>query len=162
MTGIRTAALVGVVTAASSLVLLSVAAAEPATTRQRISMTGIFDTETGRGTWKLIPLTAGPLKQDSGTLTGSGTIGPKLLRNGQRITVIVGGDTLTSKRGGFGVSQRIESTDVGNRYSADIGTWEIRGGVGAYEGVTGKGRAAAVGLPNGKLLVNQEGWVTTP
>lgn len=135
-------------------------AATGATVKQRISLVGAFSTLKGTGTWRLVPLTPGPLGPDSGTLTGSGSIGPKAIRNGQRVVVITGGDTLTGKHGAFAVTQQVESTAVGRRYTADVGSWSLRGGTGVYERVTGKGRFAAVGLPNGTVLINQEGWIT--
>jgi hypothetical protein len=144
---------------AAGLLTIGTASSAPVAKKQRISLVGTFSTLTGTGTWRLVPLTPGPLEADSGTLTGSGSTGPTTFRNGQRVVVITGGDTMTGKRGAFAVTQSVESTNVGRRYSADIGTWSLRGGTGAYEGLTGKGRFAAVGLPNGTLLVNQEGWV---
>ena len=155
-------ALAAAISIAIPAVEASFATTQPTTVKQRISLVGTFSTLTGSGTWRLIPLTPGPLERDSGSLTGSGSAGRTILRNGQRVTIITGGDTLTGKRGLLAVSQRVESTDVGRRYSADVGTWRLKGQLGAYKGVTGTGRFAAVGLPNGTIIVNQEGWVTVP
>ena len=74
------------------------------------------------------------------------------------MTAIAGSDTMTGKLGTFVVSQKIVSTDVGDRYSADIGTWKFVRGTGAYKSVTGGGRFAGVGLPSGNtVLINEEG-----
>ena len=143
-----------------ALTAASVASGGPAAAKQRVSFVGTFNTNTGSGNWRLIPLSAGPLKPDSGTLSGSGNIVRRLVRNGQRVDLIVGGDSLTGRHGAFGISQRVESTDVGRRYSADIGTWTFTSGVGVYARVSGGCRCAAVGLPSGVVLVNQEGWLT--
>src|SRR3954454_5341468 len=121
-------------------------AARPGPQSSASRSVGTFDTNTGAGTWRLVPLTKGPLKADSGTISGSGKIVGRSLRNGQRVTLIEGGDTLLGKRGSFGISQNVTSTEVAPGISADIGTWRFHAGIGAYERVSGGGRFAAVAL----------------
>ena len=157
---IRRITAVAVLLAFASATLLSVAAAGPQLTKQRVSILATFNVQTGFASWELIPLTRGPLKRDSGTSNGGGSFGRTTLIKGQRVTPIVGSDRNTGKRGTFDTHQTLVSTDVGSRYSADIGTWKLMKGTGAYKGVTGGGRFAAVGLPGGTVIINQEGWVT--
>lgn len=156
----HTTALVVLLACVSAFVLLSVASAGSNATKQRISFLQTFDPATGAGSWKLIPLSPGPLKADSGTQKGYGTASAEALRNGQRVIPIVGSDNMSGKRGTLVISQRLVSTAVGSRYTADIGTWKFVSGTGAYQSMTGGGRFAGVGLPGGKVIINQEGWVT--
>lgn len=160
MTIRRTTALVVLLAGVSAVVLLSVASAGSQATKQRISFLQVFDPTTESGSWKLVPLSPGPLKADSGGQKGGGKVGAQTLRNGQRVLPIVGSDKMTGKRGTLVISQSLVSTGVGRRYTADIGTWKVVSGTGAYEGMTGGGRFAGVGLPGGKVIINQEGWVT--
>jgi hypothetical protein len=156
----RTTALVVLLACASALVLLSVASAGSRATKQRISFLQTFNVQTGAGTWKLIPLSPGPLEADSGKQNGDGAAGASVLRNGQRVTPISGSDRMTGKQGTLVISQNLVSTNVGKRYSADIGTWKFVSGTGAYKALSGGGRFAGVGLPGGIVIINQEGWVT--
>ena len=158
MTIRRTTALVLLLACASAVLLLSVASAGPKGKKQCVSFLMNFNPSTETATWRLVPLTAGPLKSDSGSSTGGGSIGDVLLSNGQRVTPINGSDMMTGKHGTLLVSQKLVSTNVGNQYSADIGTWKFVRGTGAYKNVTGGGRFAGVGLPSGDtVLINQEG-----
>ena len=155
---IRRITALAVLLACASAVLLSAASAGSKATKQCVSFLVNFNPETETASWQLIPLSRGPLKRDSGSSTGTGTIGALSRLNGQRVTPIAGSDTMTGKLGTFVVSQKIVSTDVGDRYSADIGTWKFVRGTGAYKSVTGGGRFAGVGLPSGNtVLINEEG-----
>jgi hypothetical protein len=154
---LRIAVLLSLLTVA--VVASAVAAAVPEG-KQRIAIEGTFDTETGKSTWKLIPLTAGPLIADSGTGQGSGDVKKPHLRNGQSVIPITGDDLLNGKRGSIVLEERVESRSVGRGYSADVGTWTFTGQLGAYAGYRGGGGFAGVGLPNGKLLLRAEGFVS--
>ena len=87
---------------------------------------------------------AGPLKKDSGTLVGAGKLLPPVIRNGQKVTVIIGKDVHTGKRGNFVLTQRVTSVLAARGDTADTGTWKFQMGTGAYKGVTGGGGFAAV------------------
>jgi hypothetical protein len=131
-------------------------------TKQRIAIEERFNTVTGKGTWRVIPLTPGPITRQSGTLTVSGGFAGTAMRNGGRVTLIIGRQTLTGKNGTITLSQKVDTTDVwvGSGYSADVGTWKLTGSTGAYAGLEGGGRFAGVGLLNGMVFARQEGWVT--
>jgi hypothetical protein len=144
----------------AAVVAASVAAGGPAAPKQRIAMEGTFDTNTGRSTWVLIPLTKGPLVRDSGTGSGTGDVKKTIVRNGQSVTPITGSDILNGKRGAIAVTQKVESRSAGHGYNADVGTWTFTGQLDDYEGFKGGGGFAAVGLPNGKLFIRSEGWVS--
>lgn len=141
--------------------LASVVSANPNATKQRISILGKLGTGSGP-TFQLIPLTKGPLKRDSGTFLANGQINGPVISNGQRVKTILGYDDLTGYQGTFKMSQSVESVAIGGGYTVDTGTWSLQGLTGAYAGLTGEGRFAAVGFPSGKLLSRQEGWVTKP
>jgi hypothetical protein len=142
--------------------MVSVGAAHPNVTRQRIAIEERFDSVTHTGAWRVIPLTSGPITRDSGKLTLSGHVAGSAMRNGAKVTLIVGRHNLAGKHGTFTVSHRVESADVqlGTGYSADIGTWKLTAGTAAFAGFKGGGRFAAVGLPSGVIFAHQEGWVT--
>ena len=154
----RITALVVLLACSSAVVLLSVASAGSTATKQCVSFLMNFNPGTETASWQLIPLSPGRLKRDEGSSTGGGTIGAPSLRNGQRVTPISGSDMMTGKRGTLVISQTLVSAQVGNRYTADVGTWKFVSGTGAYKGLTGGGRFAGVGLPSGNtVLINQEG-----
>lgn len=156
----RTTVVAVLLACAAAIPLVSIAPAGSQETKQRVSFLGIFNTLTGTGAWELIPRTPGPLKRDSGTLSGDGAIALTSILDGQRVNAITGSDRMTGKRGTLVLSQKLVSTDVGSRYSADVGTWKLVSGTGTYKSLTGGGRFAAVGLPGGTLLSSQEGWLT--
>jgi hypothetical protein len=120
---------------------------------QRIAIEGVFSWTTGEGTFKLVPLTPGPLKADSGTSVGNGEFKPETIRNGQGVTVFNGVDSFTGKHGTFTTTERLEQVTVGGplaggaRYRILTGTWKLVGGTGAYKGVTGQGAYASITLP---------------
>ena len=160
MITIRRTTALAVLLAGASAVSLSVASAGSNATKQCVSFVGSFDVGKGSGSWKLIPLSPGPLKPDSGKLKGDGSLGEKLVMNGQRVTPIIGSDSMTGKRGTLVINQNIDSTDVGGGFTADVGTWTIISGTGAYKGVKGGGRFAAASR-DGTVHSNQEGCFTT-
>jgi hypothetical protein len=161
MTIRRTSALVALLACISAVSLLSAASARPAATKQRVSITGTVNFGTGAVSWQLIPLSPGPLKRDSGSAQGNGSPGAKKLIDGQRVIPVAGSETNTGKQGTFFTARKLVSTEVGSRYSVDIGTWKFSKGTGQYSGFTGGGRLAGVVLPSGIELVNQEGYLTT-
>ena len=160
MTTRRTYTLAGLVAGIFASLLLSAASAGTTATKQRVSFLFNFNTQTGEGSWQLVPLTRGPLKRDSGTSTGGGSIGRRVFLQGQRVTPISGSDVMTGGRGKLVLTQKLVSAEVGSRYTADIGSWRVASGTGAYEGITGGRRFAGVGLPGGTVIINEEGYVT--
>lgn len=119
--------------------------------KQRIAIEGTFSSGLGTGKFKLIPLTPGPLKKDSGTFKVgfSGTpIDPTpQIRNGQSVTFVAGRDDHTGKNGTFSVTQRLEIVSAGGSYAVVTGTWTFERGTGVYEGLAGGGAVAAIVLP---------------
>ena len=135
------AAMLGVVATVSSA---ATDATSAPVNKQRIAVEGVYSVVTSKGTFKLIPLTPGPLKADSGTFLGSGVVKPEIIRNGQGVTVITGSDSYAGKNGSFTMIERLEEVTVGGplaggaRYRILTGTWTFVGGTGAYEDVTGQ------------------------
>ena len=148
---------------ASPLVSLAAAGQNGKMTRQRIAIEERVDTLTGKGTWRLIPLTPGPISRDSGKVVCTTRVVGTAMREGARVTLIVGHHELTGKRGTITISQEVESADValGSAYSTDVGAWKLRRGTSACADLHGGGRFAAVGLPSGTVLARQEGWVSS-
>src|SRR5688572_18155534 len=107
--------------------LVSTGTAGPNVTRQRIAIEERFNTMTSTGTWRVTPLTPGPITRDSGKLTWSGGVTGSAMRNGGKVALIVGRHTLTGKHGTITLSHQVESADVrlGSGYSADVGTWKL-------------------------------------
>jgi hypothetical protein len=148
--------LVGITAVATSL-----AAGAPMASKQRIAIEVKSNVLTGNGTFTLIPLTAGPVRRDSGRVVGGGDIKPSVIRRtGQRITIVLGTDELRGKHGILQLTQRIESADAGSSFSADTGSWVVNGGSGEYAALSGGGRLAGVGAPDGRIVYRQEGYLT--
>jgi hypothetical protein len=160
MTIRRTAALIAVLACGSAVLLLSVASASSTAVKQRISISGSVNFGTGAVSWQLIPLSPGPLKRDSGSAQGSPSRGAKKLLNGQTVIQVSNSEVNTGRHGTFVLARKLVNTEVGSRYSADVGTWRFSKGTGQYKGFTGGGRLAGVVLPSGIDLFNHEGYVT--
>ena len=155
----RTVTFVGLACTAAAM-LASLGAASPTVTKQRIAIVERVGFNGGASTFEIIPLAPGSLKHDSGTIGAStGEEKGSVTRGGQRVTVIVGVDTLTGKYGTFQVSQRIERAELGGGYGVATGTWSFGNGTGAYATVSGGGRFAGLDLPSGRVLIRQDGYV---
>jgi hypothetical protein len=166
-----------VLSAATLCAITTATSAATASTRapvkkQRVVIEGLFNIGSGTGTFKLVPMTAGPLKADSGTFAdvqaSGGGLPPPVIRNGQSVTVIKGSDAHTGKRGRFTVSERLALVGAGpgladgSRYGVVTGSWSLTGNSGVYDGVVGGGAYAAVVIPKtGKnVRFSEEGIVT--
>ena len=151
------------VVALGTAVIATAASGGPSAQKQRVAVEGRLVLATNKGTWTLTPLSAGPLKKDAGTLVGGGTLLPPVIRNGQKVTVIIGKDVMTGKRGKLVLTQRVNSVLAARGDTADTGTWKFQSGTGAYRGVTGGGGFAAVCCAKtGILYSRQEGVLTIP
>jgi hypothetical protein len=83
---------------------------------------------------------------------------PPLIRNGQGIAVYVAAETLKGRQGTLVVRWRVEFVGAGNGNTVGTGTWSLVRGTGAYAGVTGGGRlAAVVYTPKGLTSAELEG-----
>ena len=144
------AAMLGVVATVSSA---ATDATSAPVNKQRVAVEGVFSWLTGKGTFKLVPLTPGPIKADSGTFLGTGSFRPEIIRNGQGVSVFNGADSFVGKDGSFTLIERLEAVKVGGplaggaRYRIVTGTWRLAGGTGAYENVTGQGAYASISFP---------------
>ena len=129
---------------------------------QRIAIEGTFNSGAGTGTFKLIPLTPGPLKKDSGTFksafSGTPNDPTRRIRNGQSVEFVDGRDDHAGKNGTFSVTQRVEIVSAGGIYAVLTGTWTFERGTGVYKGLAGGGAFAAVMLP-GDDRFREEGFV---
>ena len=149
------------VTGLAATMLVATASGGPVVSKQRIAIEGRLHLATGKATWTLKPLSPGALKRDSGTAIGGGTFKPPAINpSGQKVIVIIGKDANTGRNGTFDTTQRVESVTVPGFEHAS-GTWVFKGKTGAYAGVSGGGRFAAVSpVTSGVLYSLQEGYVT--
>jgi hypothetical protein len=145
-----------------SVTLAGVASGGSTATKQRVAIDGKFSTSSGTGTFKIIPLTSGALKADSGKFTGTGNIGqPVVRKNGQEVTVIGGTDGYAGAKGTLNVAQRLDSVAAGRDYGVVTGTWVVVTSTGAYAGYKGGGTFSAVQTPSGAVLFfREEGYLT--
>ena len=146
----------------AGVTLVGVASGGATATKQRVAIDGKFSPNEEKGTFKLIALSGGTLKGESGTLTGQGRIAaPVVRKNGQEFTAVTGSDTYKSASGTLTVSQRIEIVEAGRGYYVNTGTWKVVSGTGAYEGYVGGGTFVAAEPPNGGVLFfREEGYLT--
>jgi len=143
--------------------------------KQRVAIEGLLNMGTATGTFKVVPLTAGPLQADSGSfgdVHGFQAIPatPAISRNGQSVTVLGGGGftrVYTAKNGRFRVAETLELVNAGpeigngSRYGVTTGTWSLHGISGAYKGLRGSGAEAGVVLPKAgnSVRFSEEGYV---
>jgi hypothetical protein len=156
---VRQAVLVALVAAAT---LTSVAAAAPDAGKQRVAITtkGMAN-PSGLGEFVLTPLQAGALKRDSGT-ESSVWSERVVMRQGQRVSITDGVETLKGKRGSLTIRFRIEWVDGGNGYHPGTGTWKVTRGAGEYAEITGGGRGGHVWLDSGPWSGRMDGFLTLP
>ena len=144
--------------------LASVVSAGLAVVKQRIAIVeeGNPDPDVNGLFFDLIPLTAGALTRDSGTVVEStGQFLDPVIRNGQQVFPLVGTDTLSGKQGTFKIVIRVDSTDINSKYSVQVGTWSFKNGTGAYAGFTGGGRFAGVFLMQKNHAISRlEGFIS--
>lgn len=145
---------------AAAVTLASVAAAGPDAAKQRVAINVKFHERT----FVLSPFQAGPLKRDSGTMTGNTANGPcrDVIRDGQKVAVCSGRSTLTGNRGTLTIRTQEEWVDSGNApCGIAVGTWKVVRGTGQYAGIAGGGRSAYEAHCS-KWYARHEGFLTTP
>jgi len=132
---------------AAAVTLASVAAAGPGAVKQRVAIASKLYPER---TFVFTPVTAGPLKRDSGTASFEAGI-----------------FTFKGKRGTLTIRElREEWVDCGTEKfngvvpAVNIGPWEVVRGTGQYKGVTGRGQSAQAGLGN-PWYARQQGILTS-
>jgi hypothetical protein len=127
----------------AALSLASAAGAGPEAAKQRVAINMKMPPQS---TFVLIPLQAGALKRDSGTITNNSPNAPcrKVIRDGQEANVCNGGRwTLTGKQGTLTIRTPAEWVDPGSGgCGVAFGTWNVLRGTGEYTGITGGGRSA--------------------
>ena len=132
----------------AAVTLASVAAATPGAVKQRVAIASKLYPER---TFVFTPVTAGPLKRDSGTAGfDAGTF------------------TFKGKRGTLTIRELREAwVNCGNEEfngvipAVDIGPWKVVRGTGQYKGITGGGRIAQVGTPS-TSVARYQGFLTSP
>ena len=144
---------------------VATAARDTAVKKQRIAIEGTFNSGAAKGSFKLIPLTPGPLKKDSGRFQTAFVGAPgneiSFIRNGQQITTASGGgrDRMTGKNGTFSLAPiNLEGVSAGGTYTVFTARWTFESGTGVYEGLGGGGAVVFVTLP-GHDTFRYEGYV---
>jgi len=130
--------------------------------KQRIAIEEKSTLGAPSGTFRLIPLTGGPLKADSGTFTFSATQTPTVVRDGQTVTTYRAVDTLKGKLGTLKIPSVSNVSAAGGGFFALGGPWSVGSGSGAYAGLRGGGRGSGVGTPKGVALTRYEGYLVAP
>lgn len=141
----------------AATVLTAVAAASPASSRQRIAIT---DVKGSSAAFVLTPLTAGPIARDSGTATACCWTRNFITRDGQAIEIdapVV--RTFVGKHGTFTWRASIDWLDAGNGYEVGTGAWKIVHGTGAYKHLEGNGHVTLSSPPQGLGSARAEGLV---
>jgi hypothetical protein len=150
--------LVGLAVLVPSVVLVSSGAASPNAVTQRIAIEE-KSTGSGNGTFRLIPLSAGSLKADSGRFTWTGgPSGSPTIRKGQLVTTYKGVDVLKGKHGTLRIPSVTFALDAGSGYGAGKQRWSIAGGTSAYAHLSGGGAGATVDTPRGVVFSRYEGY----
>jgi hypothetical protein len=125
------------------------------TANQRIALASV-----GTHGFRLVPLTAGALKQDAGTATFCCWTDQESVINGQTVGVTVGPKmTLETKQGTLVAMNRMEFRDVPGGVEIFSGTWKIVSGTGVYSGIVGGGGVAGVVYANGRTVWQRQGLV---
>ena len=149
---------------AVAAIVASVGSATHQATKQRVAIV-LRVGFSGAGTFELIPLTPGPLKPDSGKVTGTGEHNAVVIRDGQRLTTLAGTDELKGKRGSLALSETIEIAEIGDGYRVTSGSWSfnIYTAKGQYKGFEGGGRVSGIEFVNRhSLIARYEGYLTRP
>jgi hypothetical protein len=150
----------------AAIPLTSVAAAGPDAAKQRVVINmKIYPQKT----FVLLPLRAGILKPDTGTISSNwlSIPGRAVMRDGQKVTIYDGAvTTLTGRLGTLTIRDRNEWVDLGRDGNGDgeddgigITTWKVVRGTGQYAGIAGKGRGGHVGLGS-PWYARYEGFLT--
>lgn len=134
------AVVLAVVAAALTLTAIPATGADAA--KQRVAVNIKFHTKT----FVLLPLKAGPLKRDAGTMIDNAPNAPcrDVIRDGQKVNVCNGGRwTLEGERGTLTIRTQENWVNPGSGgCGIAFGTWKVVRGTGEYARVTGGGRSA--------------------
>jgi len=152
---------------AAAVALTSVAAADPAATKQRVQIDMKIRPA---DTFVLTPLEGGALERDSGTQGCKGEPdkgGVGVLRDGQESWPwVCRAWVFTGKRGTLVLRSQFTWIEAGGPYNIATGTWKVVRGTGQYAGITGGGRSAQVGAPSewgpSDWLARYQGFLTSP
>ena len=146
--------LIAAATLATAAVLVTVAAARPGSTTQRLSIM-----EKG-GQFVLTPTSSGAIQHDSGAFSSCCWTTRHVVRAGRRLDLDNPLLTLTGKNGTLKLRNHIIWVDVPDQWSIFTGTWKVVGGTGAYAGLSGHGRVAAAYSPSGVDRVQFFGFLS--
>jgi hypothetical protein len=139
--------------AVAAVTMTAVASAGSTAAKQRVAV------QVKESGFVLTPLTAGPIKPDTGPASFCCWTQRSIMRDGQAIDINNPQMTLTGKHGTLVSRNVIGWIDVPDGYSLFTGTWKIIRATGVYAGLTGGGGAAGVGLPNGNTKATFEGFL---
>jgi hypothetical protein len=136
----------------------AVAAAGPATVKQRVAI------EVERGSspepFTLTPLSSGTVAADHGLAAFCCWTNRHVVRAGETLDLNDPQMTLTGKQGTIVIRNRIVWMDIPNGAAIYTGTWKVVRGTGAYAGLGGSGTAAGLMLANGNVDARFAGSLT--
>jgi hypothetical protein len=98
----------------------------------------------------LTPLTAGPIRGDSGTWTACCWTDRSVIRDGQSASIDDPTLTFKGKRGTFTWHAKVTFVNLDNDYTVATAVWKIARGTGAYAYLQGHGRQAFVSKTDAK------------
>jgi hypothetical protein len=138
-------------------------AASTSAARQRIAIEERVGIATSKGTFRLIPLTRGAVKADSGTAKlAMKRRGPYVV-NGQSVTTYDMLEELVGRRGTFAIRSSMRSTQAGGDYLIASGSWSVSPpGAKSYVGFRARGAASAVLDLLNVIRTRYEGYVIAP
>src|SRR5687768_2896955 len=148
-------AVLAAVVALAVVALTSGAEPDSAPGKKRMSMQRVaivskgVQNASGAGEFALRPLEDGALDRDSGTVSAAWSE-RVVTREGQRVAIDTGVETLKGERGSLRTRFRIEWVRAGNGYFVGDGTWKVVRGTGQYAEIVGGGRGGHVWLERGR------------
>lgn len=125
-----------------AVLLATGTAAGSAAKQERIAI--LLDFGSSPGTFQLTPLSSGPVRGDSGTVSACCWTNRNVTRDGQSASIDDPTLTFKSKRGTFSWHARVTYVDLNNDYTVATANWKITHGTGAYAHLEGHGRQAFV------------------
>jgi hypothetical protein len=138
----------------AAAILVTVAAARPVSTTQRVSIMQ------KNNSFVLKPTSEGAIQGDTGTFSACCWTSRHVVRAGQRLDVNNPLLTVTGKNGTLKLRNHIVWVDLPDRWSIFTGTWKVVGGTGAYAGLSGHGSVAAAETPGGYDRAQFFGFLT--
>lgn len=143
------------VLAIAAAILATVAAARPASAKQRVSIMHQGNS------FVLTPTSSGAVQPDRGAFDACCWTTRHVVVAGQLLDLNNPLLTFTGKNGTLKVRNQIVWIDVPGKWSIFKGPWKVVSGTGAYAGLSGGGQMAAIQSPGGYIRARFFGVLTS-